>query len=150
MSIFPSSPNLNDEHLKGSSRFKWDGAKWKRLGRTFDTTSIATAVATQLSGVEDSYLMVIETPADKTYPIDAYVPYGRTITRLTVKTDSGTCNVLLAKNEATSIGVATVSSTQTTTTSLVNATLAEGDRLYLTVSSNSSASMLEIAIEYTQ
>lgn len=150
MSLFPSSPNLNDEHAKGSVRFKWDGAKWKRLGRTFNVTSIATEVASQLSGVEDSYLMVIETPADKTYPLDAYVAAGRTLTRLTAKTDSGTCNILLAKNSATSIGLATVSSTQTTTTSLVNATLAEGDRLYLTVSSTSSASMLEIAIEYTQ
>ena len=28
MSTFPSSPNLNDEHAKGSVRFKWDGAKW--------------------------------------------------------------------------------------------------------------------------
>lgn len=150
MTAFPSNPSLNDEHSKGSVRFKWDGAKWKRLGRTFDTTSIATAVATQLSGVEDSYLMVIETPADKTYPLDAYVPVGRTITRFTAKTDSGTCNVLLAKNEATSIGLLTVSSTQNTSTTLVNATIAEGDRLYITVSSNSSASMLEIAVEYTQ
>ena len=48
MSFFPSSPNLNDEHSKGTVRFKWDGAKWKRLGKTFDTTSIANEVASEL------------------------------------------------------------------------------------------------------
>jgi len=150
MSQFRSDASLNDEITRGGTRFRFDGAKWKRLGQNFDVASLATSVASELSGVEDSYLMVIEAPEDKTYPLDAYVAAGRTITRLTAKTSAGTCALLLAKNEATSIGLLSVSSTQTTTTSVVNATLAEGDRLYITISSTSSAENLEIAVEYTQ
>lgn len=114
-----------------------------------DITS-GTLDAARLPAISDAYIMVIETPADQTYPLDPYMAEDRTISRLTVKTDSGTCTVALAKNAGTAIASLAASSSQNTTTTLTNASCSAGDRLYITISSTSSADMLEIAVEYTQ
>jgi len=102
-----------------------------------------------LPAVSDSYAMFIETPSDKSYTVDPYAPAARTVTRLTAKTSSGTCNVLLA-NGGLSQAVLAVSSAQSTTTTIANASVTSGDRLTITVSSTSGAVDLEIAVEYTQ
>lgn len=81
--------------------------------------------------------------------MDPYAPAARTVTRLTAKTSSGTCNVLLA-NGGLSQAVLAVSSAQSTTTTIANASVTSGDRLTITVSSTSGAVDLEIAVEYTQ
>ena len=94
--------------------------------------------------------MLIEAPAAKTYALDTYVPAGRTVTRFTVQTLAGTCSVLLARNAGTSMAILGASTSQTSTTTIVNASMSASDRLYVTVSSVSSAADLEIAVEYTQ
>ena len=103
-----------------------------------------------LPAVSDSYTMLIERPAAKTYALDTYVPAGRTVTRFTVQTSAGTCSVLLARNAGTSMAILGASTSQTSTTTIVNASMSASDRLYVTVSSVSSAADLEIAVEYTQ
>ena len=109
-----------------------------------------TIDSARLPAVNGAYVMVIETPSDQTYPLDPYMAEDRTITRLTVKTDSGTCTVALAKNAGTAIASLAASSSQNTTTTLTNTACSAGDRLYITISSTSSAAMLEIAVEYSQ
>jgi len=50
MSQFRSDASLNDEILRGSTRFRFDGSKWKRIGQNFDTTAIAEEVAASIGG----------------------------------------------------------------------------------------------------
>ena len=57
---------------------------------TARTTLGLGSLATQ-STIEDSYLMLIETPSDKTYIIDGRVAADRTITNFYAKTSAGTC-----------------------------------------------------------
>jgi hypothetical protein len=45
MSQLTPSASVNDEIVKGSTRFRFDGTKWNRVGQNFDYASLAEQVA---------------------------------------------------------------------------------------------------------
>ena len=104
-----------------------------------------------LPAVQDSYLMLIESPTDKTYIIDGRVAAGRTVTNFYAKTSSGTCTATLKNvTDTTTIGTISVTSTGGSAASLTNTSVTENERLSIEISSNSSAADLELVVEYTQ
>ena len=104
-----------------------------------------------LPAVQDSYLMLIESPADKTYIIDGRVAAARTITNFYAKTSSGTCTATLKNvTDTTTIGTISVTSTGGSAASLSNTAVTENERLSIEISSNSSSADLELVVEYTQ
>jgi hypothetical protein len=104
-----------------------------------------------LPAVQDSYLMLIEAPSDKTYIIDGRVAAGRTVTNFYAKTASGTCTATLKNvTDATTIGTISVTSTGGSAASLSNTAVTENERLSIEISSNSSSADLELVVEYTQ
>ena len=114
------------------------------------TTLGLGSLATQ-STIEDSYLMLIETPSDKTYIIDGRVAAARTVTNFYAKTSSGTCTATLKNlTDATTIGTISVTSTGGSAASLTNTGLTANERIAIEISSNSSSADLEMVVEYTQ
>jgi len=114
------------------------------------TTLGLGTLATQ-STIEDSYLMLIESPSDKTYIIDGRVAAARTITNFYAKTSSGTCTATLKNvTDTTTIGTISVTSTGGSAASLSNTAVTENERLSIEISSNSSSEDLELVVEYTQ
>ena len=104
-----------------------------------------------LPAVQDSYLMLIEAPSDKTYIIDGRVAAARTVTNFYAKTSSGTCTATLKNvTDTTTIGTISVTSTGGSAGSLSNTAVTENERLSIEISSNSSAADLEIVVEFTQ
>ena len=100
--------------------------------------------------LSDSYLMLIETPADGDYTIDGRAATARTITNLYAKTDSGTCTLTLKTlTDATTIGSVSVTDAGGSASSLSNTAVGENDRLGITIASNSSSDLLELVVEYT-
>jgi len=101
--------------------------------------------------VQDSYLMLIESPSDKTYIIDGRVAAARTITNFYAKTSSGTCTATLKNvTDTTTIGTISVTSTGGSAASLSNTAVTENERLSIEISSNSSSEDLELVVEFTQ
>ena len=108
-------------------------------------------IADLLPVVQDSYLILIETPSDKTYTLDARVAADRTVTNFFAKTSTGTCTATLKNlTDATTIGTISVTSTGGSAASLSNTALGENDRIAIEISSNSSSEDLEMVVEYTQ
>jgi hypothetical protein len=126
------------------------GAKFKGVARS----SIGLSEFNDdLPAVQDSYLMLIESPTDKTYIIDGRVAAGRTVTNFYAKTSSGTCTATLKNASDTppsTIGTISVTSTGGSAASLSNTAVTENERLSIEISSNSSAADLELVVEYTQ
>jgi hypothetical protein len=124
------------------------GAKFKGVARS----SIGLSEFNDdLPAVQDSYLMLIEAPTDKTYIIDGRVAAGRTVTNFYAKTSSGTCTATLKNvTDTTTIGTISVTSTGGSAASLTNTSVTENERLSIEISSNSSAADLELVVEYTQ
>ena len=124
------------DHAAGAgSKFK--GAARSSIGLTeFD------------NDLSDSYLMLIESPTDKTYTIDGRVAAARTITNFYAKTASGTCTAAL-KNGIATVGTISVTSTGGSAGSLVSTSVSENARITVTISSTSSAEDLELVVEFT-
>jgi len=116
-----------------------------------NTIYVVSGGTTVGAAIEDSYLMLIEAPTDKTYIIDGRVAKGRTITNFYAKTSSGTCTATLKNvTDTTTIGTISVTSTGGSAASLTNTSVTENERLSIEVSSSSSPADLEIVVEYTQ
>lgn len=97
----------------------------------------------------DSYLMLIETPADGDYTIDGRVATARTITNVYAKTDGGTCTLTLKNlTDATTIGSVSVTDAGGSASSLSNTAVGENDRLGITIGANLASDLLEIVVEY--
>ena len=110
-------------------------------------------IADLLPAVEDSYLMLIETPSDKTYTLDGRVAAARTVTNFYAKTSSGTCTATLKNLTAippATIGTISVTSTGGSAASLTNTSLTATDRIAIEIISSSSPADLEMVVEYTQ
>lgn len=109
-----------------------------------------------LPAVSDSYLMLIESPADKSGPghvIDGRVAAARTIVSLYARTAAGSCTVTLNNVTSSPTQIATVGANTTgaTDTSPTNTSVSENDRLAIAISSSSGTPEdLEIVVEYTQ
>jgi hypothetical protein len=126
------------------------GAKFKGVARSAIGLS---EFDNDLPAVQDSYLMLIESPTDKTYIIDGRVAAGRTVTNFYAKTSSGTCTATLRNASDTPpslIGSISVTSTGGSAATLANTSVTENERLSIEISSNSSSADLELVVEYTQ
>ena len=114
------------------------------------TTLGLGTLATQ-STIQDSYLILIETPSDKTYTLDARVAAARTVTNFYAATSAGTCTATLKNlTDATTIGTISVSSVGSSAASLSNTAIDENDRIAIEISANSGSADLEMVVEYTQ
>ena len=138
----------NDGDLVYFNNSGGSGDKFKGVARS----SIALSeFDNDLPAVQDSYLILIETPSDKTYTLDARVAADRTVTNFFAKTSTGTCTATLKNlTDATTIGTISVTSTGGSAASLSNTALGENDRIAIEISSNSSSEDLEMVVEYTQ
>lgn len=124
------------------------GDKFKGVARSSISLS---EFNNDLPAVEDSYLMLIETPSDKTYTLDGRVAAARTVTNFYAKTSSGTCTATLKNlTDATTIGTISVTSTGGSAASLTNTGLTANERIAIEITSNSSGADLEMVVEYTQ
>lgn len=112
---------------------------------------LTSAANGTLAAVQDSYLMLIEAPSDKTYIIDGRVAAGRTVRNFYAKTSTGTCTATLKNvTDTTTIGTISVTSTGGSAASLTNTSVTENERLSIEISSNSGSADLELVVEYTQ
>lgn len=101
----------------------------------------------------ESWLMVwdaqstIATVDNATYPLVLHMPFAGTITKVYAKTDSGTATVTVKINGVALGGTAnSVTSTKSTQTHGSSNTVAAGDAVTFTVSSNSSAQNLQVQV----
>jgi len=116
------------------------------------TAADAAAARTAL-GVTNvgSYTGQIETAADKTYTLDPGAATARTITGFYIKSGSGTVTAALNNGGATVKGSVSVStSAQDLTTGFSNTSVSANGVLTLVLSSNSSATDVIFAVEYTE
>lgn len=101
--------------------------------------------------VQDSYLILIETPSVKTYTLDARVAAARTVTNFYAKTSTGSCIAVLKNlTDATTIGTIFVIDSGGSASSLTNTALGEDDRIAIEITANASGEDLEMVVEYTQ
>jgi len=127
------------------------GAKFKGVARS----SIALSeFNNDLPAVQDSYLMLIESPSVKAYTLDGSVTADRTITAIYAKLGGGTSATVDFKRTRSGTTVDIASSVAVTTTAatppLSNTGLQDGDRLWINVSAISAPEDMEIVVEYTQ
>lgn len=145
MSAFPSNPSLDDEHSKGTVRFKWDGAKWKRLGQNFDRATLRSNVVEDLG--DFSYSGHLETVEDKSYTLDVRMVSNRTVTEFYGVAASGGCTATLSSG-GVDIGALTVGVTGATV-SLSNASITAGASLDIVVTGNNSCTDFKFVVGYT-
>jgi hypothetical protein len=104
--------------------------------------------------VQDSYLMLIESPSVKAYTLDGSVTADRTITAIHAKLGGGTSATVDFKRTRSGTTVDIASSVAVTTTAatppLSNTGLQDGDRLWINVSAISAPEDMELVVEYTQ
>lgn len=96
----------------------------------------------------DAYTGQIETAADKTYTIDPGAVSARTITGFFIKCGSGTVTATL-KNGSDTVKAASVSTSSGDQSSLANTTVSANGVISIVLSSNSSATDVIFAVEYT-
>jgi hypothetical protein len=122
-------------------------------GKLFYSDEVGT-VQEFISGITDSYLMLIESPSVKAYTLDGSVTADRTITAIHAKLGGGTSATVDFKRTRSGTTVDIASSVAVTTTaatpSLSNTGLEDGDRLWINVSAISAPEDMEIVVEYTQ
>ncbi len=109
-------------------------------------TGIRTAIGVTNIG---SYTGQIETAADKVYTIDPAAASARTITGFFIKCGSGTVTATL-KNVAATVKAASVTTSSGDQSSLANAAVSANSAISITLSSNSSATDVLFAVEYTE
>ncbi len=114
-------------------------------------TAADAAAARTVLGVTNvgSYTGQIETAADKTYTIDPGAATARTITGLFIKCGSGTVTATL-KNGSDTVKAASVSTSSGDQSSLANTTVSANGVISIVLSSNSSATDVIFAVEYTE
>ena len=118
-------------------------------GGTGATTEAAARTSLEITNL-GSYTGQIETVAEKTYVLDAYVPAAVTITRVRAYTDSGSVTVEL-KNGISQVKSWTADSSSTgDQTGLTSTSVSAGASLTLVTTSNSSALDLVFVVEYSE
>jgi hypothetical protein len=92
------------------------------------------------------------TGADDVYPLLEYAQFGFTIDKAYYKTDSGTITAEVAINGTAVTGLSALSltSTQDNSTATAANTVAVGDKVAITLSSNSSADTVSICLHCTR
>ena len=154
MSQFSSQASVNDEIVRGGTRFRFDGAKWKRIGQNFDTTAIAEEVAASIGGGggggggTGAYHGHIYAPSEGTYYLDPRAPVGRTITEFYAICGTGGISADLY-NSGAAVGSLNVTPAGATA-SLSNTSLAEGGTLEMVTSNYSACYDFRFAVRYTQ
>ena len=115
------------------------------------TAADAAAARTAL-GISNvgSYTGHIETAANKTYTIDPGAATARTITGFYIKSGSGTITAALNNGGSTVKGSVSVSTSSGDQSSFSNTSVSANGVITLVLSSNSSATDVTFAIEYTE
>lgn len=94
---------------------------------------------------------VIETPANKDYRVVVKAPFAGTINETTTISASGTCTATFKVNTTALGGTAnSVSNSEQSQTHSSSNTFVAGDDIVITVSSNSSCSMMSFSIKVTR
>ena len=96
-----------------------------------------------------SYTGQIETVADKTYTIDPGAATARTISGFFIKSASGTVTATL-KNGSDTVKAASVTTSSGDQSSLANTSVAVNGVISIVTTSNSSATDVIFAVEYTE
>lgn len=104
--------------------------------------------ASDFAPVPGAYTGQIEAAADKTYTIDPGAVSRRSITGFYIKSGSGTCTANL-KVGANVVSTASVSTSSGDQTPLANTAVVPDGVITLVISSNSSATDVTFAVEYT-
>lgn len=114
-------------------------------------TAADAAAARTVLGVTNvgSYTGQIETIADKTYTLDPGAATARTITGFYIKSASGTVTATL-KNGTDTVKAASVSTSSGDQSSLANTSVSVNGVISIVTSSNSSATDVIFAVEYTE
>jgi len=112
-----------------------------------NTSSIRTGLGVTNIG---AYTGQIETAANKTYTLDPSTATARTITGFYIKSGSGTVTAEL-KNDSSSVKASvSVSTSSGDQSSLANTSVAINKPITLVLTSNSSATDVVFAVEYTE
>ncbi len=96
-----------------------------------------------------SYTGQIETAADKVYTIDPGAATARTVSGFFIKCGSGTVTATL-KNGSDTVKAASVSTSSGDQSSLANTSVSANGVISITLSSNSSATDVIFAVEFTE
>lgn len=103
-----------------------------------------------LSPFAISKQVFIETPTDKTYPLDSSARFGYTVKGIyQISTASGTCTAAIKKNGTAITGLSAISVTSTpqdVTATALNV-IAVGDALTLVITANSSGADLQMTLK---
>lgn len=91
----------------------------------------------------------IDTASNRDYVIALIVPYGFSITKFSTKASSGTCTAVL-KNTTGTVATNSVSTSQVDNTTITNAAVATGEKVYITISSNAAAKCVAFAVHFTR
>lgn len=141
----------NDAGSTAFAKFMWDAIIQSGNPRGVTSVNGDAGPAVRLS---DSYLMLIETPANGDYVIDARVATARTIKSIYAETDAGSCSVTLknlSDSPASTIGFIFSSSGGAIDDTLSNEEIQENEKLGITIASVSSGiSKLAIVVEYLE
>lgn len=132
--------------VPGNEHFYRDYMNEKRKNATNEAALTGKATLSQTAMA--SYL--IEVADDKDYRVIINSAVGFTINSVTTRSSTGTCT-LTVKINATALGgtANSVSTSESTQTHSTSNTLAAGDDLVLTVSSNSGAENVSVTIAAT-
>tara|TARA_R100001510_G_C7593406_1_gene162377 strand:+ start:37 stop:567 length:531 start_codon:yes stop_codon:yes gene_type:complete len=137
-----------------------DGStNWNSLAYTLKQTAAGKAILDDADAAAQrttlgitnigSYTGQIETVADKTYTIDPGAATARVITGFYIKSASGTVTATL-KNASATVKAASVSSSSGDQSSLANTSVSANGVISIVTSSNSSATDVIFAVEYTE
>lgn len=111
-------------------------------------TNLAAAAQTQTTEQISGF---IAAPSNKDYRIVLDMKHAGTITEVTTRSASGTCTATFKINTTALGGTAnSVSSTESTQSHSSANTIAAGDDIVLTISSNSSCADMAFTIKYTR
>ena len=99
--------------------------------------------------IASAYTGQIETAAVKTYTIDPSAVHARTVTAFYARSGAGTCTATL-KNAAATVGTVSVTTSSGLAASIANASVLVDGLITVVVSSNSAATDVVFAVEYTQ
>ncbi len=102
-----------------------------------------------LGNVTDCLCGEIDTAQNRDYNICLVAPYALTITSFITQSASGTCTAVL-KNTTGTVATNAVSTSLVNNTTITNAAVAAGEKIFITISSNSAAKAVAFVANFTR